>query len=83
MPLPLLFLVAMCCPRLGGRPGDTVTYDLDTEEAVLVRRVRVRPEDLRKAMNGGYIIPVDEDGAESAHPSEWHRRQPQGVPSSS
>lgn len=81
---PLLFLVALLCPRLGGRPGDSVTYDLETEEAVLVRRVRVRPEDMRAALNGGYVIPVPgDDGDGSSHPPEWRRHQPQGVPAAS
>lgn len=81
VPLPLLFLVAMLCPRLGGRPGDTVTYDLETEEAVLVRRVKCRPEDMRSALNAGYVIPVpgDDDGVSPGQP-ESLRRQRQGVP---
>ena len=84
MTTPLLFLVALICPRLGGRPGDSVTYDLDTGEAVLVRRVRVDSADMRSALNAGYIIPFPGDDADApVHPPERPRRQQLAVPPAS
>ena len=60
---PLFFVVAMFCPRLGSRPGDTVSFDLDTSEIVLVRRMTCTAEQVRAATNSGHLIPLDDDGA--------------------
>lgn len=41
-----MFLAVDFEPRLGARPGDTVTYDEATGEIVLVRRATCSPGDV-------------------------------------
>lgn len=75
---PLLVVVALLCPRLGGRPGDSVSYDPETGEAVLVRRLTVAPELVQQALDSGHVIPVSDDGAPIAPRDPWplpHQRQ--------
>lgn len=79
MAAPLVFLVALLCPRLGGRPGDTLTYDEATGEAVLVRRMTLPTSVIQEKIEAGTVIPHPgaAQAADHQSPSSQLRLVPQ------